>query len=55
MPDPTLTNYGVFTISGTELKTAVDAITGMQPVISGSALYLIPAGLGQINLIAINY
>ena len=53
--DPTLTNHGIFTISAQELKTAVDALTGINPMLSGGAIYLIPAGQGQINLVDIKY
>jgi len=53
--DPTLTNHGMFTISGAALKTAVDALTGINPVLSGGAIYLLPSGEGQINLVDIKY
>ena len=52
---PTLTDYGVFQISGTALKTAVNALGPLNPVLSGSAIYLLPIGQGQINLITIVY
>ena len=52
--DPTLTNYGMFTISGAALKTAVDGITNFHPLLSGSALHFVPAGEGQINLLKVD-
>jgi len=51
--DPTLVDYGVFTISGAELKTTVDGITGPLKFMSGGGLHFIPAGEGQINLLQV--
>ena len=53
--DPTLTDHGMFKISGGTLKTAVDALTQIHPVASGGAIYLLPSGAGQINLIEVKY
>lgn len=51
--DPTLTDHGIYSISGAALKTAVDAITGVTLGHSGASLYFIPAGEGQINLLQV--
>ena len=51
--DPTLENLGMHTISGSSLKTSVDAITNFQPLLSGSSIHFVPAGEGQINLLVV--
>ncbi len=51
--DTTLTDHGVFTISGSPLKTIVDGIN-LVNYMSGSRLYFMPAGEGQINLLQLD-
>ncbi len=52
--DLTLTNHGVFDISGAEIKTTVDAISPLIAV-SGAGLYFVPTANGQqINLIEVD-
>lgn len=52
--DPTLTNHGMYTISGAALKVTVDAMTNFHPLLSGSTLHFVPAGEGQINLLRVD-
>jgi len=53
--DPTLTNHGIYNLSGSALKSAVDAISAVHPVLSGGAVYLLPVGYGQVQVIDIKY
>lgn len=52
--DPTLTDHGMFAISGNALTAAVNAITPFQPLLSGSALHFVYCGEGQINLLQVD-
>ena len=52
--DPTLTELGMHSISGTTLKAAVDGLTAFLPILSGSSLHFVPAGEGQINLLRVD-
>ena len=45
----TMTDYGVFTISGGALKAVVDAVTVPTTTMSGGGLFFLPVGEGQIN------
>ena len=46
----TLTQYGVFTVSGAALKTAVDAI---DLALATDFLYITPVGEGQVNVMKV--
>lgn len=52
--DPTLTNLGIFDVSGAALKTAVDAIAQFHPLTSGARLHFVPMGFGQLQLIRVD-
>ncbi len=48
--DVTLSNHGAYSISGSDLKNAVDAINLGALQISGQQLFLAPVGEGQVNV-----
>lgn len=51
--DVTLTNYGDFNVSGSALKTQVDGLNlDPESAQSGSAIYIIPIGNGQVTVLA---
>lgn len=49
--DITLTDHGVYAVSGAALKTAVDAIT-LLTFASGANLYMIPIGGNQVAVLS---
>lgn len=53
--DPTLTDHGVFEISGAALKTKVDSLSpGLDGYQSGAGLHFIPVANGmRINLLEV--
>ena len=53
--DPTLVNHGSFEVSGAALTTAVNALSAVHPILSGGAIYMIPIGFGQVQLLELKY
>ena len=50
----TLTNHGSFDISGTALKTAVDAIVLSGAAAQPAVLHIIPVGGGRVQVLEVD-